>query len=312
MKMAIKEAENNKKVFREIVYQEKRCLDQDENKCEEIMVKDIYYGDEKDEPPNTVEQYLKSRSVELKTINSSIEKKEIIEKRETIKEASVMRQSEEDGKNVLTKGSNNNEIKEVNVIRQDKEEIKEDPGIKQDKVAIRKLGYKLLNKILVILLTSLLIILNVVLPSIDYFIQKFSASARVKATQQQVATNTNPIGIAPSGSSISSGQVDVSLFPFEINVLPVFTNGGKKGNIEIKNPQNSNYWVNVKVYLKDTNEFIYESGLLKPGQEVAEASLNKTLAAGSYEAVAYLDVYELDSKDYVGRTSILISILIQS
>lgn len=312
MRMAIKEAENNKKIFREIVYEEKRCLDQDENKCEEIMVKDIYYGDEKDEPPNTVEQYLKSRSPELNSINSSIEQKEIIEKRNTVKEASVMRQIEEDGKNLFTKNGNNDEIKKTTVIRQHKEEIKEDPGIKQDKVAIRKLGYKLLNKILVILLTSLLIILNIVLPSIDYFIQKFSASARVKATQQQVATNTNPIGIAPSGSSISSGQVDVSLFPFELNVLPVFTNGGKKGNIEIKNPQNSNYWVNVKVYLKDTNEFIYESGLLKPGQEVAEASLNKTLVAGSYEAVAYLDVYELDSKDYVGRTSILISILIQS
>lgn len=289
--MARNEAESNKKIFREIIYQEKRCLNQDKDKCEEVTIKDLYYGDEKEEPPNTVEQYLRSKDRKLKTIHKSEESQEAMKEERTIKQ-----EQEEDNKDPF-------------INKQDKEEIKEDPAIKQDKVAIRKLGYKLLNKLLVILLTSALIILNVVIPSIDYFIQKLSASTRAKTTQQQVATN--PIGIAPSDENVFSQQLDVSLFPFEINVLPVFTNGGEKGNIEIKNPQNSNYWVNVKIYLKDNNEFIYESGLLKPGQEVAEASLDKKLAAGSYEAIAYLDVYELDSKAYVGRTSISISVLIQ-
>lgn len=272
--MKIDETENDKKIYREIIYQEKRCLNKDDDTCEEIMIKDIYYGDEKDEPLNTIEPYLKNRN----TLEQPIKK-----------ETEIM--------------------KAAPTVTQDKEEINADPAIRQDKVAIRKLGYKLLNKLLVILLTSTLIILNVVLPSIDYLIQKLSASTKAKTTQQQITNNS--IESEETNGSTPNKQIDVSLFPFEINVLPVFTNGGRKGNIEIKNPENSNYWVNVKIYIKDTNEFIYESGLLKPGQEIAEASLDKTLAAGSYEAIAYLDVYELDSKTYLGRTSVLISILIQ-
>lgn len=58
--MKIDETENDKVIYRKMIYQEKRYLNKQEDKYEEIIVKDIYYGDKKEEPLHTVDQYFDS------------------------------------------------------------------------------------------------------------------------------------------------------------------------------------------------------------------------------------------------------------
>jgi hypothetical protein len=99
---------------------------------------------------------------------------------------------------------------------------------------------------------------------------------------------------------VQEGMVNIG-----IQAEPIFEYGGKKGKLGIENIQGNNYSFQVNLLLDDTDEQIYESGLIDPGYYVDFVSLNKTLEAGSYNATAVFTTYSLDeSEDAIATTNI--------
>ena len=98
--------------------------------------------------------------------------------------------------------------------------------------------------------------------------------------------------IAPAGSA-SSTQSDVSqnssqstALSYVLNTLPVFPTGTQPGTLEIASSEDNVYDLQVHVILKETQEVVYISPVLAPGEMQKNAVLEKALAAGEYPATA--------------------------
>ena len=96
-------------------------------------------------------------------------------------------------------------------------------------------------------------------------------------------------------------MADASYFAFKINARPVFERGDAPGSLQIENPSYNIYPMVVQIFLDDTQEMIYDSGGILPNQHVAQAKLSKRLAAGTYDATAYLNAYDPDTNAWLGK-----------
>lgn len=83
---------------------------------------------------------------------------------------------------------------------------------------------------------------------------------------------------------------------------PIFEYNGKKGRIGIENDKANNYSFQVTITENATGDVLYESGVIDPGYYVEFIELNKTLAAGDYEATALFTTYSLsESPDPIAQ-----------
>lgn len=98
-------------------------------------------------------------------------------------------------------------------------------------------------------------------------------------------------------------QVDEKTIAFSINAEPVYESGGSKGNILFENPQSNKKLTRLEVYRDDTEELIYETGLMEPGSYVPEAKLSKELKKGDYACTAYIYGYRLKTEKYLGKVA---------
>jgi hypothetical protein len=105
---------------------------------------------------------------------------------------------------------------------------------------------------------------------------------------------------------------DAAYFSFKINARPVFENGKAKGNLGIENPSYNIYPMVVQIFLDDTDELIYDSGGILPDQHIDNAALTKALKAGSYNATAYLNAYDPDTKEFQGKQAAALIITVQN
>ncbi len=82
---------------------------------------------------------------------------------------------------------------------------------------------------------------------------------------------------------------------FLINDNVVFKNDGKKGSFMFQNPESCQYSIQFAVYEiigdGETENLIYTSPMLAPGQFVAEDKLPKKLGKGTYDCVYYARAY---------------------
>lgn len=82
---------------------------------------------------------------------------------------------------------------------------------------------------------------------------------------------------------------------FLINDNVVFENDGKKGSFMFQNPESCQYSIQFAVYEiigdGETENLIYTSPMLAPGQFVAEDKLPKKLSKGTYDCVYYARAY---------------------
>lgn len=62
------------------------------------------------------------------------------------------------------------------------------------------------------------------------------------------------------------------------------------------NPEKNTCYFVISVVLNDTNEKIYESKYLKPGQHLYEVELLKTLEAGKYNATIHYETYSISDQ----------------
>jgi len=107
-------------------------------------------------------------------------------------------------------------------------------------------------------------------------------------------------------------EVEEQILSCFINTDPVFASGKEEGNLEIENPPYNVFPVEVQIFLKGTDEVIYDSGTLLPNQHIYRDKLLKSLKEGTYEAIAHINAYDPETKLWLGRSQREMTITIQS
>ncbi|MDR1299853.1 MAG: hypothetical protein LBJ84_06355 [Oscillospiraceae bacterium] len=104
---------------------------------------------------------------------------------------------------------------------------------------------------------------------------------------------------------------DAAYFSFKINARPIFEDGMSKGNLGIENPSYNIYPMVVQIFLDGTNELIYDSGGILPDQHIDNAELATALAAGTYNATAYLNAYDPGTQEFQGKQAATLVITVR-
>lgn len=68
--------------------------------------------------------------------------------------------------------------------------------------------------------------------------------------------------------------------------------------VNLPNPEANEgaYYLSFTLRLKDTDEVLYTSGLVPPGQTIQKITLSRPLTAGSYAAVVHVQPYKMDEE----------------
>ena len=106
-------------------------------------------------------------------------------------------------------------------------------------------------------------------------------------------------------------QVSEKMIAFTLNSNPVYADGKAKGNILFENPKSNGKYTRLEVYLDESGELIYETGLLEPGSYVPEGELKKELKAGEYACTAYIHAYRISDESYLGKVSAGITVTVE-
>jgi cell division protein YceG involved in septum cleavage len=93
-------------------------------------------------------------------------------------------------------------------------------------------------------------------------------------------------------AKVEEGMVDIGM-----SAEPIFEYNGKKGRLGIENIAANHYSFQVTIKLDETDEKIYESGIIDPGYYIEYAELEQTLQAGDYPATATFTTYSLDETE---------------
>ena len=70
--------------------------------------------------------------------------------------------------------------------------------------------------------------------------------------------------------------------------------GTKDVSVELTNPEENKVYFEISFYLPDTEETIYKSKMIKPGQTLYDITLEKELEAGEYPLVVKYATYTAD------------------
>lgn len=137
---------------------------------------------------------------------------------------------------------------------------------------------------------------------------------------QVITTEVPAIGDAIEGHlpSMSKEEImaqmqraaDASYFSFKINAEPVFEKSNSKGNLEIENPSYNVYPMAVRIYLDDTSQLLYDSGLILPNHYIQSAELDVQLPSGVYKCTADILAYDIDAQKYLSKSQAGITITI--
>lgn len=97
-------------------------------------------------------------------------------------------------------------------------------------------------------------------------------------------------------------KVDESMFSISINTAPTFENGSSAGNLRIENSPENNYLMVVKLVMED-GTLIYESGAITPAHYIEYATLDRKLDKGEYSVMAHFEAYDMETKEYIGKSA---------
>lgn len=98
-------------------------------------------------------------------------------------------------------------------------------------------------------------------------------------------------------------RADKSKVSLQINARPVFEDGSSKGDLFIVNPVNNAFHMKVVIHLDQTDEVIYESGMLPPNHYIEQDKLQKKLKKGKHPATAYMYIYDENDLEHSINTS---------
>jgi hypothetical protein len=93
-------------------------------------------------------------------------------------------------------------------------------------------------------------------------------------------------------------------FQVQINARPTIDSVSGKGNLMIGNPQKNKERVFVSLILDDTEELIFQSDTIKPGERNAYVTLDIIPDPGEYEVTAVFSILEEDSEVVKGEIDV--------
>lgn len=106
------------------------------------------------------------------------------------------------------------------------------------------------------------------------------------------AIDPNAVAGPPDNVSKKERSPSDGLFGYRMNLTPTFSAERKSGNLEIHNPAFNSYILVVELCLADSEQVIYRSQYIPPDYNLTAVSLEEPLEAGSYPAVAYLNLID--------------------
>lgn len=125
---------------------------------------------------------------------------------------------------------------------------------------------------------------------------QFSVLEDKNATPGKIGTQSQLEVIEELNQMVRAG-----MFTMHANLEPVFENGYAKGNLLIVNETSNTHPQIVEIYLKESDRLIYQSDSLGVGEKIAEAALDRPLAAGKYDCIAYFTSIDEDTDRLLGR-----------
>ena len=101
-----------------------------------------------------------------------------------------------------------------------------------------------------------------------------------------------------------SANIKGGLISYKVNGAPSKQEDGKY-NLLIESPEGNKNLLNVKIYLDEGNELIYQTDrLLVPNSHIESAYLMRELSAGKHEATVVIEAYDKESRNYKGQTRV--------
>ena len=74
------------------------------------------------------------------------------------------------------------------------------------------------------------------------------------------------------------------------------SSGTKNAKVELTNPEGNNVYFEISFYLPDTDEVIYKSKLIKPGQTIYDIELDREMEEGEYPMIVRYGTYSADDE----------------
>lgn len=96
-------------------------------------------------------------------------------------------------------------------------------------------------------------------------------------------------------------QVEEGMINISMNTYPEFESGTASGNLLITNDKVNVYPQFVEIYLADSEELIYQSGLIPVGGRIDNAKLSVDLDKGKYDCIAYFNAVDEETQEIVGK-----------
>ncbi len=109
---------------------------------------------------------------------------------------------------------------------------------------------------------------------------------------------------------ILNSVVEEGMFNVSMNAKAIFNDGKSEGSIGLENIPQNRYYCRVVILRDDTNEVLYESKGLKPGQYIDTIKLKKNLPAGNYACTAQVIATDPESLDDIGQVQVKIQVCV--
>ena len=118
-------------------------------------------------------------------------------------------------------------------------------------------------------------------------------------TQEEIQADLNRI--------VEEGMMNIS-----IAATVYFEDGASYGDARIENIAANNKDQKVVITLDDTDEVIYESGAIAPGEYIQSIKLAQDLEPGTYAATATFTGYDTENHTEQGKAAAQIKIVVQN
>lgn len=109
-----------------------------------------------------------------------------------------------------------------------------------------------------------------------------------------------------------NGKVEEGMMGISISTVIPFDSANAEGEARIENMAVNHVDQKVTITLDDTEEVIYQSGAIAPGQYIPTITLDKKLEPGTYDATAMFVGYDQKTHEETGRAGARVKIIIES
>lgn len=114
-----------------------------------------------------------------------------------------------------------------------------------------------------------------------------------KNTAQKEVTNFIPEFEVAQSQSIQDASVSKGIQIPGYSTIPIKADS-EEISVELLNPEENEVYFQISFYLTDTQELIYQSKLIEPGQHLYTIELAHALTAGDYPLTIQYDTFSMD------------------